>query len=625
MKLIYAWIEEFRNIKKQGFTFDNKYIVRLSENHHQQTMELFYTIQISKNEAYFNLMEYKNIENITAIVGKNGAGKTSWLLALSELHASYETSKFLCVYAGGEENQYYFECNCVNITDFSGTIHYSEQKKIRPEASIYKVDIQNKVFKTCEKNTIAFNDVKYILIRHTTHNNTYPDANAFYSRIGRFGSAFKDRNIDYKYFYLYHKINRAVDLNHDTISLSIELDKTMKYLSENKVGLNLLPELFPKQKCLFDSFTSGHPLFKKAFIIRVIELVVKNMNFIDNEFFRSDIDELNVIAKTCDYDVEQIYTQIVDIFSVVERLHDKLIDKSYVNVTDTKLCYSDFLISLKNLVEVIPESCFNNSKKVVVPFNLIKESENLEYHMQKVLRLFSSHDVDLDYNPFIIAIDVVGLSDGYETISNIYATVDKCVERNALCKNGKIILALDEPDCYMHPEWSRRFIDDLYGVLSSEFGDYKFEIILTTHSPYILSDISSEHIMFLDNGKIQKPISETFGQNIYTMLKDSFFLDFTWGEFARKKIESVKAYLECKQQNTDYVAENMDMVKAKSIIALIGEPVIRDALEKKLRLIEPEESGGIQREIIDYYKKLNYEEKKFLIMHIILEEEECTK
>jgi ABC-type multidrug transport system ATPase subunit len=644
MKLIYVWIEEFRNIFRQGFCLDRKYNIYLKEDTCEQTGDKFYRVSISENDDCFNLMEYKNIENLTAIVGKNGAGKTSWLLALSELHTSYKNSKFLYIYVDEDEDKFYYECNNVNVVDFNNDVHKSEQSQDRPEASIFKVDFARKTFEVLEKNIKRSDKINYTLVRHATDHMTYPNANAINSYIGRYGTTFKERGIFYKFDYLYTKKARAKDINHNCLNLTLTLDKQLKYSSSNSLNLMLIPEHFPEERCLFDCMDGCHPLFKKAFMLRFIEIIVLNMRGIEDDCFRKYIDQLKKIASDYNYDVSQIYNQFNKILKIVVRLHDDMLEKHLVNSNDTQLCYIKFLKAFKRFIEAVPNYCFENSRNISVPFNIIS-SKNIEKKLIEVLDYFNIHDVESEFNSYILEIDITGLSDGFETISNIYAAIYKCIKLNDICDGGKIILALDEPDCYMHPEWSRRFISDLYKFLSSEFSKYNFEIIITTHSPYILSDIDSRHVIFLEDGEVKEPITETFGQNIHTIIKKSFFLDFTLGEFARKQIENVNNYLEEKCKNPDYnyiceeksknpnyvceekskdpnyVCKEMSMDKAREIISVIGEPVIKNSLEEKFKSIEYTAFSAKEKEIIDYYNKLSSKERKTLIKHIITEEQ----
>jgi hypothetical protein len=62
-------------------------------------------------------------------------------------------------------------------------------------------------------------------------------------------------------------------------------------------------------------------------------------------------------------------------------------------------------------------------------------------------------------------------------------------------------------------------------------------IILITHSPFILSDIPLPKVLFLEEGRQKEKKMNTFGGNIGEMLYDSFFMDSTIGAFAEEKIK----------------------------------------------------------------------------------------
>jgi predicted ATP-dependent endonuclease of OLD family len=105
-------------------------------------------------------------------------------------------------------------------------------------------------------------------------------------------------------------------------------------------------------------------------------------------------------------------------------------------------------------------------------------------------------------------------------------------------KNTNLIVYLDEPDLTLHPEWQRRFVDNLVKVFSS--CDKQIHFVITTHSPFLISDLPRENIIFLEDGKEANGLNgkkQTFGANIHTLLSDSFFMeDGLMGEFAKSKI-----------------------------------------------------------------------------------------
>lgn len=121
--------------------------------------------------------------------------------------------------------------------------------------------------------------------------------------------------------------------------------------------------------------------------------------------------------------------------------------------------------------------------------------------------------------------------------------------RGRRSKYSAINIIYDEIELYFHPEFQRRFVDRLLRELK---GFYQREqtsitsinILLLTHSPFILSDLPRENILLLEpsakNGRALPKISasQTFAANINDLLADGFFITGTlMGEFAERKIK----------------------------------------------------------------------------------------
>ena len=85
------------------------------------------------------------------------------------------------------------------------------------------------------------------------------------------------------------------------------------------------------------------------------------------------------------------------------------------------------------------------------------------------------------------------------------------------------------------------------------------QIIVTSHSPFILSDFPRQNVIYMNkhDGKtiIEKSDNQkqSFGANIYTLLKEAFFFkNGAIGEFAKKKIYKVYEDLKSeKNQDSD--------------------------------------------------------------------------
>ncbi|MFW3425930.1 AAA family ATPase [Aliarcobacter butzleri] len=156
-----------------------------------------------------------------------------------------------------------------------------------------------------------------------------------------------------------------------------------------------------------------------------------------------------------------------------------------------------------------------------------------------------------------------------------------------------ILIVLDEPDLTLHPNWQKRYINEMVNLLSN-FPEKKFHIVITSHSPFILSDIPEKNVIFLEkyikndeevrneNQKagncknVSKEIEiKTFGANIHTLLSHGFFMkDGLMGEFAKEEINKIIQNLNDK----DYNPNIEEKKKILAIINVIGEDFLRTKL-----------------------------------------------
>jgi len=145
----------------------------------------------------------------------------------------------------------------------------------------------------------------------------------------------------------------------------------------------------------------------------------------------------------------------------------------------------------------------------------------------------------------------------------------------------RIVIFIDEGEVALHPEWQRLFFNKTVKFLSELFHGRKIQLILTTHSPFVLSDIPKNNVLFLDrNNEGNTEISNierenTFGANIYSLLSDSFFMENTIGKFAEEKMKVALEML--KANHNDYSHEKIN--ELKYIIDSIGEPIIKEQFE----------------------------------------------
>lgn len=152
-------------------------------------------------------------------------------------------------------------------------------------------------------------------------------------------------------------------------------------------------------------------------------------------------------------------------------------------------------------------------------------------------------------------------------------------------KYNDINIVLDEIEVCFHPDYQRKFVKNLLHLLqklrlNESFG---IHILMTTHSPFILSDIPSSQIMYLEEGEMLSgerlvEMPNPFAANVSEILHQSFFLDKGFmGEFARDRILSLARFLNGEPIQDDvafWIDQDID-----KFLEELSEPYIKNQLQ----------------------------------------------
>ena len=142
-------------------------------------------------------------------------------------------------------------------------------------------------------------------------------------------------------------------------------------------------------------------------------------------------------------------------------------------------------------------------------------------------------------------------------------------------RNVNVIL--EEVELYFHPEYQRRFIKYLLDQIQNANLPMELciNLLFVTHSPFILSDIPRQNVLFLKDGKPDRSMQEdTFGANIHTLLQNGFILDSVpIGAFAKEKIANLFKLL---NKSEKLSSEEMHQLEVE--IPLVSEPLLRSQL-----------------------------------------------
>ncbi|WP_283699587.1 hypothetical protein [Clostridium perfringens] len=239
----------------------------------------------------------------------------------------------------------------------------------------------------------------------------------------------------------------------------------------------------------------------------------------------------------------------------------------------------------------------------------IKVDENLDIEVkwndEKMMEFFEIFD-ELKTYTFNFGLESGMLSSGQVTYFELQYRLYDLIKKKKLDDN--IVLLIDEGDIYMHPGIQVKFIKHTLKFLNEFLDKKNVQLIVTTNSPFIISDIPNSKILYIQrniDGKIemdQRAILsdlKTLGAPINELLINSFFMDNgIVGELAQDKITEIIKKI--------YSKENLEVEEIKNIekiIDSIGDDIIRKKLESKIKSLKKSLRPEDKRNLIEVYKK----------------------
>ncbi|MGD9366042.1 MAG: restriction system-associated AAA family ATPase [Desulfobacteraceae bacterium] len=147
-----------------------------------------------------------------------------------------------------------------------------------------------------------------------------------------------------------------------------------------------------------------------------------------------------------------------------------------------------------------------------------------------------------------------------------------------LYRDTNSLFLLDEPETHFNPDWRSQFITRLRECFKSGDPKVRREVLITTHTPFLISDSLPEQVLVIDKSdgvvKVTRPDYNTLGASINKITMKTFGKRETIGGFAQQKLEELKQRFEAAK------AEASDAEKS----ALIDEidRQLGDSVEKVL-------------------------------------------
>lgn len=118
-----------------------------------------------------------------------------------------------------------------------------------------------------------------------------------------------------------------------------------------------------------------------------------------------------------------------------------------------------------------------------------------------------------------------------------------------LFKNENALFLLDEPETHFNPDWKAKFISNLRHCFSQS-KDVMREMLITTHSPYLVSDSESKYVHIFEKDQVSKKVSnrfpdfQTLGSSVNKITIKVYNKPDTIGAYANSKIDEFRKELE---------------------------------------------------------------------------------
>jgi len=561
MELVYLWVEDYKNIKKQGFNFSPNFECEFIPVYEDEKVSEKSELKITQKENSLKDFFGENI-NITAIVGENGSGKSSVLELLKEILNYNKLISFVLIFK--EDNQIYYKKNDLKIEGINIISQLSLEEASFGNTELLEIFKPNK-----EETRKVFNEEYFTLCLKET----------------RFDFDFLK-----KYFF-------------DKCTIQFNISKKFNLLSyhfSNKLSPPSLP---------LETFEIRKEIYKKnRFIEYCFDFLVDKIL----DTFNQDKTNLIEVIKSKEKEYNDFNKKVIEVQKCIKIKKDQ-IDKKNPDFFKDKQ-YQDLF---KLLFEFDSEKLGNTYHELIKTYeidDLLKLKEYIENN-EFLLYLKLNNVLEYSFYNSFNNIYLNDLSDGEINFLMLYTNIAKYF--NLTHENEKLIL-LDESEIFFHPNWQKKLVLNLISFLKKVFIKNKIQILVTSHSPFILSDLPKQNVIFLEKDeKTGNCINATnkvdinpFGANIHTLLSHGFFMkDGLMGEFAKSKIDDVIKYL-----NNDKDATINNDKDAQNIINIIGEPIIKRELQRmlknKMELSNKEEIDTIKEEIKELTEKLEKLEGK---------------
>lgn len=632
MELLFLWIYNDKNgvFNKQGINFSPEYCFTVNDK--EETIELSEDSQWKKRESIF---KNETIENVSAIVGKNGSGKSTLINYI------YSLNNQTGFWAGGENERYREIYQRIVVFKHNETvlIFHNLKKSFVNKTNYTEITPENFLSaqeKHPGKRLFLFPETLVVLFSNCyRYDWNTPDYTNFDSYENIRETSLFDNNIagiGSIYFKKMIGINRNYRTGEQSPLYHWKNDYLINVLSfshfQNLLDVLLYKKLFEENT--FKTYSGKKPTRLSVKVLGIDEIYsevnqvlrypsasvsekTKESNDYQNHSILNDW-RSNLLNETdSDYITNVLYLNLF--FEINMHNWKNAIDTEISNFEDLlhwiKTNQDNFIDEYKAAITEIEQLSVFLSQAISQSKTLIgidpQSIKECVFHVDENDTLFSSFISYIEQlfsngNSFIlryIRFNDTGLSGGERAFQNLFARINfikyiKDISANIIADLPNMLLLIDEIDLYLHPQWQKIFVSLMTDELTKQFPDKKIQVIFSTHSPLLMSDIPRENSVYIrreDNSATcvdsRSNHIQSFGKDIYNLLSDSFYIqDFTMGKFAKEYIDCIIRELLNDDESYRTIANKEEYYSIKNRIELIGNEPVKKRLEYMLKNCE---------------------------------------
>ncbi|MDQ7961262.1 AAA family ATPase [Flavobacterium lindanitolerans] len=532
-----------------------------------------FKINRNRNNNFITDFFDKNISLVSAIVGSNGAGKTSLinsiLLNINNTSIGVIDCDLIILIFENNEN--------INIVynfhpdiDFAFKFNLSEL----PVKSIEKrIDVVSTIFYTpildIRELYINFTNTHFIDIsKYRLFQNDTEEENGTFSQLSEYHLSENLKRWIILNNYLGEQIKSDFSFLPRFDKINIIINRVFSLLSDfhdtSYAFRDFAKEFYNKWKNEYHNVenVTNQKRLELNLILAVIEKTFNILEQTGNRYLQE-----GEVAITVD-DIKD--------YGLKDSFYLFLDNHFFETVNDPYLPISDIKELIEVLINNIPKEKdieynrreeysvdFETALKIIEVYHKFINSFTKDFMLDKTIMLTFKPNVDFSTGEKVL----------YDLFSSFYD-----IDQNNLKNN--LLIFIDEGDTSFHPDWKRKFVNSIVNYLPKIFNDKKIQIIFSTHDALTLSDIPTNNIVYLEKSieKIKVLKGDTrpkksFGANITDLLSDSFFINNgLMGDFARNKIQKVIDWLKSDDENL------LKKEEIRKVIDIIDEPLIRTKL-----------------------------------------------